>query len=138
MTNATPTNALSLPTELVHDLVAALGGNGALDFDAEDLATLLAPGGRAAVSFGISLDRDDTEAAVNAAWPYPAAETQNVDALVVVRGGSIDVTRYKLIQNALELKMEGTGTLLASVQPSKALPRGVALIVIIAIARDPR
>ena len=123
----------ALPPDFVREIYAALAGTTVADFDAEDFSSTLPATVTVSAFFGTSHCPTDVQQAVNSAFPYPAG-TQRVDALVVVRGNGLDVSRLSAIQDALHRKVPGS--LFISVSKSSTLPPGTAAILLLALSHN--
>lgn len=121
----------ALPLEFVREIFAALSGTTVVDFDEEDFSSTLPATVTVSAFFGTSHCPTDVQQAVNSAFPYPAGPQQRVDALVVVRGNGLDISRHAAIQDALRRKVHGS--LFISVSKSNTLPPGTASIILLAL-----
>ena len=122
----------TLPIEFIRDLFATLSETDAAAIDDDDFAGFPAQC-QLSTAFGVSRGQEDIAQIVDTAWPYPAG-TQGVDAIVVIRGSSIQLTHYKAIQCALRHKLHDKSTLLVNFSKNRTLPSGAVSIAFLALA----
>lgn len=97
------THATTVPIEVVRDLFSTLSGGNVADFDEGDFAVLPRIC-QLSTSFGLSRSLDDTDLAIEMAWPHPVGALP-LDALVVVRANGLEMVRFRGIQRRLRTRL---------------------------------